>query len=191
MHELQSTLNHTVFKPDVFCWRLTVCQLKKNFCFHHVQIVGRQSCFYSFHLSLTRPKATDCDFILMVAVRFIPPCSIKSSFLYHWMSPKLLLCLLWWFFLLVLILHPHVEKISNRSVYWVTLLSTPKSAPKHCHWLASSIDSLSALETGCCCKFAVKQQGHEIISNTEKENQSHLVSLLMWYCKNCHLLHFK
>lgn len=31
-------------------------------------------------------------------------------------------------FLLLLLLHPHVEEISNRTVYWASLLSSPKSA---------------------------------------------------------------
>ena len=58
--------------------------------------------------------------------------TLNTSFLSlnesHTTHLPLCIFLLWRLLLLVLLLHPHVEEISNRAVYWASLLSSPKSA---------------------------------------------------------------
>lgn len=63
----------------------------------------------------------------------VPPHNIKSFFFFFFLTPlnethTTLTPLPWRLILLVFLLHPHVEEISNRTVYWASLLSSPKSA---------------------------------------------------------------
>lgn len=151
------TVNLIAVKPNAcFCWGLTVCQLTKCLtCFylHHADLVRRQTYFHLFHLSLAHPEATDCDcnyfslklwgsfrfcshishsfwisFVWFCHLTTLNPFSVFTTewgLRYSPLPPLLFLLLL---FLVVPLLHPHVEEISNRTVYWASLLSSPKSA---------------------------------------------------------------